>query len=92
MGEVQTRGPDHSTSYLLQSLWHALLVDLLGEGSRHRRSRFPLTSLFSLAQFRATLRELCARPNLIPVFNSGFRPQASYKAKRALSPTERAGR
>lgn len=92
MGEVQTRGPDHSTSYLLQSLWRALLVDLLGEGSRHRRSRFPLTSLFSLAQFRATLRELCARPNLIPVFNSGFRPQASYKAKRALSPTERAGR
>lgn len=77
-----------SPSHLLQSLRRALLVDLLGEGSGPRRSRFPLAGLSSLAQFRAMLRELWTGPHLIPVFTSGFRPNAAYKAERALPPRE----
>ena len=55
MGEVQTGGSDHQ--YIIPVADSSVpLVDLWGEGSRYRRSRFSLTSLFSLALFRAVLR------------------------------------
>lgn len=71
----------------------ALSVDFLGEGSRHRSSRFSLTSPFLLAQLRTMLKE--QHPWLSRCSgsaSSGFRPRAFYKAKRASLRTERADR